>query len=126
MRTHLTKKAAKILDGLVAGMKPGTSKKYDNGGGFMALSVERLTENSYSMAHYYEQNGDLCPDPDVEFRKMNHGWVPVNITQPFGGYSETVVFDDDGKIKGYYRRAHTDLRLFTQTWLDNIKSQQGL
>lgn len=34
--------------------------------GLMDLVIEKLGDNHYSLTHYYEQNGDLCPDPDME------------------------------------------------------------
>lgn len=34
--------------------------------GFMDLVVERIWSNRISLSHYYEQNGDLMADPDME------------------------------------------------------------
>ncbi|HAE60793.1 MAG TPA: hypothetical protein DCG38_00415, partial [Eubacteriaceae bacterium] len=34
--------------------------------GFMDLVIEKLYENRISLSHYYEQNGDLMSDPDME------------------------------------------------------------
>ena len=33
----------------------------------MYVSVEMLERSKYSIAHYWEQNGDLMRDPDMEF-----------------------------------------------------------
>ena len=46
--------------------------KIDNSDGvFMPLSVEFLYNMGkyevYSFSHYYKQNGDMCPDPDMTF-----------------------------------------------------------
>ena len=35
---------------------------------FMDLHFEKSGENTFAMAHYFEQNGDLVPDPDMEIR----------------------------------------------------------
>ena len=51
--------------------------------GYERLVIERHGD-LISVAHYYEQNGDLVPDPDVELHYPT--WVPTAITQAFGGY----------------------------------------
>ena len=33
--------------------------------GYMPLVIEKTGKNLVSVAHYYEQNGDLIADPDV-------------------------------------------------------------
>ena len=45
----------------------------------MALHVEYLHEVPpygplYSVAHYYEHNGDMMRDPDMEFLKSHDGY----------------------------------------------------
>ena len=37
-------------------------------GGFMDLHFEKIGKNVFSLAHYYKQNGDLVPDPDMVIR----------------------------------------------------------
>lgn len=125
MRLTVNQKAAAILDRLTDGMEPGTVKKVDNNSTFMALSVARLTDNLYSMAHYFEQNGDICPDPDMTFLKTSDGWVPVDLTQIVGAY--TLAVEHDGvEVTGYRPRALRELKSFAAMWLNNIKSQQGV
>jgi len=123
----INKKAAAILSSIVEGMEPGTSKKIDNTGGtFMPLSVERLTEDRYSMAHYFTQNGDLCADPDMEFWRGPDGkFYPIAIQQIYG-YQVAMTFGADDKPSGTYPRAQREQAVFAAQWLDNIKSQQGL
>jgi len=36
--------------------------------GFMDLIIEKIAPDQISITHYYEQNGDLVPDPDVTVR----------------------------------------------------------
>ncbi len=49
--------------------------------GFMDLVVEVLPQDPetgamvLSLAHYYEQNGDLCQDPEMTVRVFSHGMV---------------------------------------------------
>ena len=70
---NLNQKATKVFMLLVDGLKePGDAKKIDNtNGAFMTVHVELIHQNEhgrhYSIAHYYEQNGDLMRDPDVVF-----------------------------------------------------------
>jgi len=35
--------------------------------GFMPLHIERLSPSMISVAHYYDWNGDLAPDPEMIF-----------------------------------------------------------
>ena len=88
-------------------------------GSFMDLVVERLGENHFSLTHYYEQNGDLCPDPDMEIRIM-----------PDMEMAEALSYQDSfGFRKVYYPdnmvdlKAKKDLNQFLNTWLNNLKKQ---
>ena len=46
------------------------------------IEIECLQQTSigplFSVAHYFEQNGDLVPDPDVVFVRAADGWAPVS------------------------------------------------
>lgn len=124
----LNKTAAKILDTLTAGLKPGEARKLgEKGGAYMQVSVECLTEGHYSVSHYFEQNGDLVPDPDMEFYKAETGaWMPVNITMATGYYTKALSFGGNGQIASYSPGALRDLVQFANMWMRNIKDQQGL
>lgn len=124
MRT-ISKSAAKILDTLTAGLKPGESRKFgEKGGPFMQVNVECLAPSRFSISHYYMQYGDLVPDPDMEFYRAETGaWLPVNATMATGYYTVAIEFGG-GKIKSYSPRVLRDLCSFTTTWMRNIKSQQ--
>ena len=58
----------RLTDGL---LKVGDSRQIDNSASFMALHVEVIGRHGrwpiFSLAHYYEQSGDLICDPDVTF-----------------------------------------------------------
>jgi hypothetical protein len=91
---------------------------------YMRLAVERLDANRVSVAHYYEQNGDLCQDPDVEFYTNVTGWYPYAM-QDTWGYRRYVEFDDGGHSARYYNRnGQADLTKFCTFWANNI-SRQG-
>lgn len=124
----INKSAQKVLEALVAGLEPGSSKKFDNAKGvYMALSVERLSEDRFSIAHYFEANGDLVADPDMEFWKGPDGrFYPVAIQMSTGHYQQAIQFGDDGKPKGYAPKAQAEQASFAASWLRNVKSQQGV
>ncbi len=122
----LSKRHAAIMDALAEGMTDGEShRRIDRAAGsFMAVVVEKIGPARWSVAHYYEQNGDLVPDPDLELVRQGGGWFPVAITQ-WCGYRCAARTDEDGRIVAYDRRAYADLRRFAGTLLTNIKRQQG-
>lgn len=129
----LNQTASRLLDTLTEGLAdPGgaegkSSRKYDNSNGtYMAVTVERIGATRYSVAHYFEQNGDLVADPDMEFVKVDGKWYPAACQTQFG-YTKALEMDayHEG-IKGVYRRAYADLRSFGTLLLRNIKEQQGI
>ncbi len=77
--TTLGAKATKIFMTLIDGLFAGDARRVENSGGtFMAVSIDCLARDQaaydhppraslYAIAHRYEANGDLVPDPDVEF-----------------------------------------------------------
>ena len=53
---------------------------------FMPLTIERQGSR-VTLTHYFKQNGDLVPDPDMEFEMIaNHTWSPVAIQFATGHY----------------------------------------
>lgn len=122
----LGKQASATLDKLTAGLTDEhPHRRIDNApGAFMAVVVEKIGPSRYSVAHYFEQNGDLIPDPDVEFIKQDGSWFPVAITQPMS-YSRPVDIDEHGRVVAYRRNAYGDLRYFAGFLLRNMKRQQG-
>ena len=75
---------------------------------YMPLVIERIG-NMISVAHYYEQNGDLIADPDVELNFAT--WEPTAIQQVFG---YTRVTDE---------RTRRDIASFLDLWAFNIQEQ---
>lgn len=85
-----------------------------------------------SIAHYFEQNGDLMSDPEMEF-EVDPGdgpigwgsgtWRPATITQsPAGRHSRAVYRGDAGRVlmrPGLVR----ELSQFARMWDRNIGSQ---
>ena len=99
-------------------------------GGFMDLVFEKLphlngasgqTSNAFSMAHYFEQNGDLCQDPEMvvlvypelamaEAYSFQQAIPPV--------YQE--VYPEPGR---YRPKLKTELNRFLRQWLQNLIDQ---
>ena len=101
-----------------------TARKIDNGP-FMAVHVDRLSETTFSVAHYYKQNGDLVCDPDGVFLKTDAGWVPVTLQLSTGHYTVAVELDHNDKPTGWRPRQYRELSSFATMWLRNILEQQG-
>ena len=86
--------------------------------GFMDLVVERLGDNHYSLTHYYEQNGDLCPDPDMEVRVFPDTKMAEALSyQDVYGYRR-VYYDEEVDVK-----AKKELNSFLDFWLNNLINQ---
>lgn len=102
--------------------------------GFMDLVIETLPGNQVSVAHYYEQNGDLCQDPEIVFfaSPFDGEWYAVEWTTPafmilgrtMGGYERLVWFDENNPRK-YSLKLHAqrDLAIFANKWAKNIRMQ---
>ena len=127
--------AKKVLDTLAnrATANDGHIKIDNAPGAFMPVSVEWRSEDQLSVAHYFEQCGDLVQDlvqdPDVVYLHSNDAWYPVSIQHSFGRTQTAVNFDEhseDAKVKSFYPRLQKEISVFTTSWMKNIKFQQGL
>lgn len=50
--------------------------------GYDRLCIEHIGGHLVSVAHYYEHNSDLVPDPEIVFfTDPVWGWMPIEITQ---------------------------------------------
>jgi len=99
--------------------------------GFMDLVVERLPcchltrKPVLSLAHYFEQNGDLCQDPEMTLRifppkEGRHGSVEALSYQMAIPPVYQVVYPEKGKV---YPRLKRELNDFLRTWLRNLQEQ---
>lgn len=128
----INKKAEAVLKILLSKLNKDGYAKIDAGVGFMPVIVECHSEITakdkifkvVSVSHYYEQNGDLIPDPDMLFYyNEEYGAVPVHF-QDSMRYKE-VLEVREGKIFGN-TKGIVALVEFTNMWFNNIKSQQRL
>jgi hypothetical protein len=141
----LSVRATKVFLTLVDGLEAGSAKKIDNArGAFMAVSIDCLfvdrslpdgrgRTSTYAIAHRYEANGDLIPDPDVEFlvvsdpqQPESRAIYPTAIDHGPLGYRRYVHLDSAGEAVRVRPRGQADLARFCDLWMDNIAHQQGL
>jgi len=98
----------------------------------MAVHIEMISKNSqgpvFSVAHYYEQNGDLMKDPDMTFLRGADGeYYPLSYQQDgLGIYQDVIEWDDHGNIKGFRPKMQADMVSFANDWMENIRDQQML
>lgn len=92
---------------------------------FMPLVIEKIGRHLVSVTHYYYQNGDACPDPDMVFYTGAEGWMPVEITQVLG-YTRCLTLGADGKPEGIAIRSYNDVASFAEFWANNIREQGWL
>lgn len=121
----MSKRHAAILDALTAGLTddaPGRTLDAAPGV-FMAAVIEKIGPGRFSVAHYFEQNGDRVADPDVEFVRLDAGWFPAAITQPLG-YASAITTDPDGRVVSYRPRTYASIRALAGVLLTNIARQQ--
>jgi hypothetical protein len=131
----LNKTAAIIFNHLVAMLGEQDHIKVDNSNGtFMPVSFDFLHDTKFvdndakvfAMAHYFEQNGDLVPDPDMTFIQLvNLPEIiyPASITTQFGHRQSIWKGNGVWKIN---RKEQADQTIFANQWLLNIKDQQQL
>ena len=126
-------RAKKVMDALTANWDSvGNGRKIDNTNGtFMPVHIERLNKcklgQIFSVAHYFEQNGDLMRDPDMGFIKGGDGeYYPISFWQDSPLIRDEVATWKDGEIVAYREKQQASLVTFANTWMRNIKEQQGL
>jgi hypothetical protein len=128
----LSPHAETVMDTLTEGMSLSDHKKIDNAEGtFMALHVECIGECNlgpiFSLAHYYEQHGDLMRDPEMLFiHAEDGGYYPVEIWQDAVNSHSVGVLIEDGKAISIDETEQADMTMFAEVWLKNIWEQQGL
>lgn len=105
-------------------LKPGDHRK-SKARGFMDLSLDVLTRSKEKMrialAHNYEQNGDLIPDPDMEIRVyLIDDCKKAEALTYQDSRRYDAVYPQPGKV---HPRLRKSLNNFLKIWLTNLKIQ---
>ncbi len=113
------------LNSLTKGIDQFVSKDNElklQSSGFMDLIIECNSKNLISLTHYYKQNGDLCPDPDmlVEIYPDRQMCEVIHYQDTFG-YKQ--VYPNYPTKDRYYPAHKKDLNNFLRFWLNNLKKQ---
>ena len=121
----LSPQATAVMDTLTAGMSVSDHKKIDNAEGtFMALHVECIDKCNlgpiFSLAHYYEQHGDLMRDPEMLFIQAEDGYYPAEIWQDATNSRGVGVLIEDGMAVSIDETEQADLTVFAEVWLKNV------
>jgi hypothetical protein len=130
---HLNDKATAIFRKLRDGLrKVGDYRKWDNASGtFMAACVEIIGRTGLgplvSIAHYYEQNGDLMRDPDVVLViGADERVYPISYRQDGLGIDQEAAYVEDGVWKVKTKMQADICDFCNDTWFPNINEQQQL
>jgi len=128
----LNKSANAVMRKLVDGIDENNSyKKIDNSNTiFMPVVVEWIGKNRigdvFSIAHYYEQNGDLMRDPEMTFWRGGDGnFYPVTFRQDHLGIYEESIYQTETSYM-IRKKTQSDHAHFANMWMKNIKYQQGI
>ena len=128
----VNRQAKSVLDKLTQGLdEPGDHRQIDNApGAFMSVHIEHIGMCTlgamFSVAHYYEQNGDLVKDPDMVFVRSKDGYYPIEFQQDNLAIYQCAVTWEGDKIKAYSQKMQKDMASFASSWMRNIKAQRGL
>jgi len=100
-----------------------TAHRKSKSNGYMDLSFEILSwdpdQFTCAMAHYFEQNGDLVADPDMEIRVIPSRQMAEALSyQDQFGFQ--MVYPEPGKVD---LRAKKELNQFLGQWLQNLIAQ---
>jgi hypothetical protein len=115
------------------GLREGFSLRIENKP-WMALHIEELTavrgpngRPVISVAHYFEQNGDMCKDPQMTFEvyiandgQKTHYYTPLTFEQSLPPLYQQVFGDD---FKTYKPQLLRELKSFAHMWQVNIGHQ---
>ena len=96
--------------------------------GFDRLCVERVGQTRIAVAHYFETQGHLVPEPDVTFYvDPTNRWIPIDITQSMTGWQQYAELNDDcTEIIDYNRTRQPGLADFCEQWAQNLHVQDWL
>jgi uncharacterized protein YqiB (DUF1249 family) len=111
--------------GVIALIEAKTEAATSTASGTMDLHYDRLTAGGdaviVALAHYFEQNGDRCCDPDMTVRVFRAQKLAEALTfQQAIPPMYTEVYPEPGQVN---LRAKKDLNVFLDYWLSNALAQ---
>ena len=121
--------AKKVIQQLEAMMIDGYAKIDHASDIFMPVVVEQVGKNQLSIAHYYEQNGDLMADPEIVFLKKAYSYgieyYPIyERMSGLGSDVELVIFEN--RKPKMISNLQKQTASFCTTWMRTITMQQGI
>lgn len=132
----LNQRAEKVFRKLIemAQKAENSYVKIDTAGpSFMPVVVECVGNSKnthfsgkiWSIAHYFEQMGDLCADPEMTFLETQRGIYPLSFQMQgsiLAKFEQSVNLDPEKST--YIPRLQKDHASFANQWMINIKRQQ--
>lgn len=78
------------------------------------FNIEKIGDGRIAMSHYYELNGDLMADPDVEILVNKENKLLIPQTYQMDSLAIYQTQDSNPQLS-------TDLNVYLNTWIDSIK-----
>ena len=133
----LSPRAEKIFRAAMTRIRDGQHAKIgQDGDTYLPLCVEsigplygKITGGLVSFAHYVEQNGDLCRDPEVVMLDTIDTpvpWlIPIRYRLDLSGIDQDALeYDLGGQTTGrYWLKMQADIRAFCEIWARNLVVQ---
>ena len=94
---------------------------------WMSFNIEyigdKYNQDTYALAHYGKQNGDMMADPDMEFIIVKESFVPCTFQNDYIPiFQQSIELDDNLRLV-MRRRLLRQLIDFSNTWAKNLKDQ---
>ena len=95
--------------------------------GYDRLAIETIGVNQISLAHYFQQNGDLIADPEIVFYTGYGPWVPIALSLVITGWREVARLSADGsQVTHVALAAQADAASLARMWAKNLREQGWL
>ncbi len=117
---NIYQKLLQLIPNLPEHLAQGKEYGKSQSDGFMDLSYDFLHEDKkgeyiIALHHYFEMNGDLVPDPDMEIRVIPEKEIANALS-----FQNQIIYQhvEEGTV-----HLQNDLNEFLEQWLDNALSQ---
>lgn len=90
------------------------------------LVIEKIGPKQVSVAHYFEQHGDLIADPDIVFFMDEAGWIPIEISQVFGYQRVAFLRADGERIIAALPDDQLAVAVFADDWAESLRAAKWL